>query len=106
MQLSTDNEQYGPTKNAFIVRGKHYPSQTVVKDWYQNKYGGEWKVIDTATTTVGYVYNQKLVQLRTGLLFPQAAQEWVDSEISAVGLSSIQERSLSDLNYHQFFNFD
>lgn len=55
MQLSTDNEQYGPTKNAFIVRGKNYPSQTVVKDWYQNKYSGEWKVIDTSTTTVGYV---------------------------------------------------
>ena len=106
MQLSTDNTQYGPIKSAFVVRGKNYPSQTVVKDWYQNKYGGQWKVVDTATATVGYVHDQKLVQLRTGLFFPQTALEWVDSEISAVGLSSIQERSLSDLNYHEFFNFD
>ena len=100
MQLSTDNTQYGPTKNAFIVRGKNYPSQSVVTNFYKNKYGGQWEVIDAATTTVGYVYNQKLVQLRTGLLFPETAMEWVDSELSAVGLSSIQERSLSDLNYH------
>ena len=106
MQLSTDNTQEGPIKNAFVVRGKNYPSQTVVKDWYKGEYGGNWEVIDAETATVGYIYDQKLVQCRTGLLFPQTALEYVDSEISAVCLSSIQERSLSDLNYHQLFNFD
>lgn len=106
MQLSTDNTQEGPIKNAFVVRGKNYPSQTVVKDWYKGKYGGNWEVIDAATATIGYIYDQKLVKCRTGLLFPQTALEYVDSEISSVHLSSIQERSLSDLNYHQLFNFD
>lgn len=100
MLLSTDNDQEGPFKNAFVIRGKNYPSQSTVTDFYKGKYSGNWTVKDITTTTIGYVYDQKLVQLRTGLLFPEVAQEWVDSQISAVELSSIQERSLSDLTYH------
>lgn len=106
LQLSSDNPQYGPTKNAFVIRGRNYPSQSIVEDWYENKYGDTWKVIDNSVTTVGYVYDQKLVQCRTGLLFPEVAEEWVDSQISAVGLSSIQERTYDDFNYHEMFNFD
>lgn len=26
LTLSSDNPQYGPTKNAFVIRGKNYPS--------------------------------------------------------------------------------
>lgn len=106
LQLSSDSPQYGPTKNAFVIRGRNYPSQSIIEDWYENKYGDTWRVIDNSVTTVGYVYDQKLVQCRTGLLFPETAMEWVDSQISAVELSSIQERSISDLNYHEMFNFD
>ena len=106
LQLSSDSPQYGPRKSAFVIRGKNYPSQSTVEDWYKNKYGSTWKVVDSSVTTVGYVYDQKLVQLRTGLLFPETAKEWVDSQLSSVELSSIQERSLSDFAYHQMFNFD
>lgn len=55
---------------------------------------------DSSTTTVGYVYDQRLVQLRTGLLFPQTAKEWVDSQLSGVRLSSVQERVYDGTSYH------
>lgn len=106
LQLSSDSPQYGPIKNAFVIRGKNYPSQSIIEDWYEDKYGDTWRVVNNSVTTVGYLYDQKLVQCRTGLLFPETAKEWVDSQLSAVGLSSIQERSLLDFNYHQMFNFD
>lgn len=83
-----------------MIRGKNYPSQSIIKDWYEGKYSGEWKVTDSQVATLGYVYDQKLVQLRTGLLFPETAKVWVDSQLSSVELSSIQERSLSDFAYH------
>ena len=57
MQLSTDNQQEGPTKNAFVIRGKNYSSQDAVKEWYKGKYGGNWSVLDATTTTIGYVYD-------------------------------------------------
>ena len=106
LQLSSDSPQYGPIKNAFVIRGRNYPSQSILEDWYESEYGDTWRVIDNSVTTVGYLYDQKLVQCRTGLLFPEVAKDWVDSQLTAVGLSSIQERSLSDFNYHEMFNFD
>lgn len=55
--LSSDNKQYGPTKNAFVIRGKNYPSESILEDWYEEKYGDTWSVTDSSTTTVGYVYD-------------------------------------------------
>lgn len=57
LQLSTDNPQQGPTKNAFVIRGKNYPSQSIIKDWYEDKYSGEWKVTNSEVATLGYVYD-------------------------------------------------
>lgn len=102
--LSTDLPAAG-FKRAFVVKGDGAPSHEAVTSYYAELSGGEWKVQDSKEVDIGYLRDQRLVQLR--LAFPDDGQEGstVDSLVPELEMSSVQSGSLSGVAYHQFFNF-